>query len=120
MAKRNVEVDENSTRKMRPASTPEARQAQLVAMAYDAAEKQLQEGTASSQVITHFLKMGSTREQIELEKLKKENAVLEAKAEAYKSAENMEALYKQAINAMMSYSGQTTGDDSESDGDDYE
>lgn len=120
MAKSKMEASMNSTRKMRPASTPEARQAQLISMAYDVAEKQLREGTASSQVISHFLKMGSTREQIELEKLKKENAVLEAKAEAYKSAENMESLYKQAIDAMMSYSGQTTGDDSESDGDDYE
>ena len=87
-------------------------------MAYDAAEKQLQDGTASSQVITHFLKMGSTREQIELEKLKRENAVLEAKAEAYKSAENMESLYKQAINAMMSYSGQMCENDNEDDYDD--
>lgn len=118
MAKRKVEVDENSTRRMRPASTPEARQAQLISLAYDEAEKQLREGTASSQVISHFLKMGSTREQIELEKLKKENAVLEAKAEAYKSAENMESLYKQAINAMMSYSGQTSENDNEDDYDD--
>ena len=118
MAKRVVEVCEKQPKKTRPASTPEARQAQLISMAYDAAEKQLQDGTASSQVITHFLKMGSTREQIELEKLKRENAVLEAKAEAYKSAENMESLYKQAINAMMSYSGQTCENDNEDDYDD--
>lgn len=105
MARSKVEGLDNSNKRTRPASTPEARQAQLVSLAYDEAEKQIREGTASSQILTHFLKIGSTREQIELEKLKKENAVLEAKAEAYKSAENIEALYKDAIAAMMSYSG---------------
>lgn len=38
-------------RKMRPALTPEARENQLAALAVDLAERQLREGTASSQVM---------------------------------------------------------------------
>jgi len=55
-------------KKLPPAKTPEARENQLVAMAVDLAEQQLLDGTATSQVITHFLKLGSTKEKIEKRK----------------------------------------------------
>ena len=86
------------TRKPRPATTPEDRENQMIAYAVDLAEKQLRAGTASSQVITHFLKLGSTREQLEKTRLK-------AKIENLKSAENVAELYSQALNAMRTYSG---------------
>ena len=63
----------SSSRKRRPALSPEARENQLISLAVDLAEKQLQEGTASSQVITHYLKLGSTKERLEKEKLEEEN-----------------------------------------------
>jgi hypothetical protein len=91
---------------IRPATTPEARENQLVADAFDLAQRQLRDGTASAQVISHFLKMGSTREQLEQERLARENVLLSAKAEAMASAKNMEVLYVNAIAAMRSYSGQ--------------
>lgn len=91
---------------IRLATTPEGRENQLVADAFDLAQRQLREGTASAQVISHFLKMGSTREQLEQERLKRENILLEAKAESMESAKNMEVLYVNAIAAMRSYSGQ--------------
>ena len=100
----------------RPAVTPEARENQMVSLAVNLAERQLMEGTASSQVITHFLKLGSMREQLEREKLKKENAVLEARAKAYETAENIEELYSKAVQAMKGYSGLTEKED---DYDDY-
>ena len=62
-----------------PAKTPEDREAQLVSLAYDFAEEQFRNGTASSQVTSHFLKMGSTREHLEQERLRKENLLLTAK-----------------------------------------
>lgn len=93
-----------SSKKRRPALTPEARENQLVSLAVDLAEKQLLEGTASSQVITHFLKIGSTKAQIELEKLKQENKLLEAKTESIQSAQRIEELYANAIKAMKEYS----------------
>ena len=71
--------------KRRAASTPEAREQQLIALAVDLAEKQLIEGTASSQVISHFLKLGSIRAQIEKELLEKQRDLAAAKAESIKS-----------------------------------
>lgn len=93
----------NSKRKMRPALTPESREQQLVSLAVDLAEQQLIDGTASSQVITHFLKLGSTRAELERAKLEHETKLLEAKTESIQSQKNMEELYSQAIDALKSY-----------------
>ncbi len=101
------------TRKSPPALTPEAREQQLIAMAYDAAEEQFLNGTASSQVITHFLKLGTTKAELEKEKLKKENTVLEAKAKAYQSGEEIKQLYEDAIKMLRVYGGQGDAEDYE-------
>lgn len=98
-----------------PARTPEARNNQLISLAIDLAEKQLSEGTASSQVISHYIKMASAREQLELERLKEENKLLRAKTEAVQSAKKVEELYKNALNAMRSYSGQGGPDEEDYD-----
>ena len=90
----------------RPATTPEGRENQLIALAVDLAEKQMRAGTASAQVISHYLKLGSTREQLEQERLSRENELLAAKAEQIASSAKIEELYKGAIDAMRSYSGQ--------------
>ncbi len=97
---------EKSKQKLRPALTPEARENELISMAYDLAEQQLREGTASSQVITEFLKRGSEKHKAELEKLKEENQMLRAKTEAIQSAKRVEELYADALSAMKIYSGQ--------------
>lgn len=94
-----------STRKVRPALSPEARENQLISLAVDLAEQQLIEGTASSQVITHYLKLGSTRERLEKERLEEENKLLRAKAKAYESADEIKTLYVEALKAMRNYSG---------------
>ena len=85
--------------------SPEGRENQLIARAVDLAEKQLIDGTASSQVIVHYLKLGTQKEKEEVEKLKRENELLIAKKEAYQSAKHVEELYSKAIEAMKSYSG---------------
>lgn len=89
-----------------PATTPEGRENQLIAAAVDLAEEQLRNGTASAQVITHYLKLGSTRERLEQERLMRENELMEAKIKNMASAANIEKLYTDAINAMRGYSGQ--------------
>lgn len=94
-----------SSKKMRPAITPEARENQCIALAMDLAEQQLRDGTASSQVITHFLKAGASKAELEKEKLRKENLVLEAKAKAYESSEEIKILYDKALKAMRDYAG---------------
>lgn len=92
--------------KRRPATTEEGRESQLVSLAIDLAEKQLSEGTASAQVITHYLKLGSTRERLEQERLHRENQLLDARVETLASARKVEELYSAALNAMRSYAGQ--------------
>lgn len=106
MAKVKAESSSNASRKTRPALTPEARENQLISKAVDLAERQLDDGTASSQVITHFLKLATEKEKLERERLKQENALTKAKIEALQSQGSMEELYKKAISAMLNYSGQ--------------
>ena len=106
MGKRITPVDTTKKVARRPAITPEARENQLIALAIDRAEQQLLDGTASSQVITHYLKLGSTKERLEREKLERENELLRAKAESIQSAQRIEELYKNALDAMRSYRGE--------------
>lgn len=108
---RTKTTSSNSSRKGRPALTPEAREAQLVSLAVDLAEQQLLDGTASSQVITHYLKLGSMRERLEREKMEEEIKTLKAKAKAYESGDEIKALYAEALKAMRNYSGQGDPDE---------
>lgn len=105
MAKVKNTKTNSSPRKIRPALTPEARENQLISLAVDLAEQQLLDGTASAQVITHFLKLGTTKAELEKEKLKRENKVLEAKAEAIESSKEVKVLYENALKAMRNYAG---------------
>lgn len=100
-------------RKIRPALTPEARENQLIALAVDLVEQRLLDGTASSQETTHFLKLGSMKNRLEMEKLQEENRLLKAKTEALQSAKRVEELYSEAIKAMRRYSGQGDPDEDE-------
>lgn len=96
----------DSGRRIRPALTEENREKQLVSLAVDLAEKQLREGTASSQVITHYLKLGSGREKLERERLEEENKLLRAKTKALEEQKEIKELYVDALKAMRRYSGQ--------------
>jgi hypothetical protein len=98
-----------------PAKSLEARENQLIALAVDLAEKQLSEGTASSQVITHYLKLGSTTERLEKEKIMKENELLKAKVDALKDMKKSEELYQKAIEAFSVYNGQPSNSPSRDD-----
>lgn len=83
----------------------------MIALAIDLAEKKLMDGTASNQIVAHYLKLGSTRERLEKEKLQKENELLRAKTESLQSAKNVEELYKNALDAMRIYRGESQDDD---------
>lgn len=88
-----------------PSTTQEARQAELINLAEKAAEQKLRDGTAPSQIICHYLKLSTIQYQLELEKIKKENQLLEAKTKAIAAAENTERMYGDAIEAMRKYGG---------------
>ena len=93
------------TKKRRPALTPEARENQLIAYAYDLVEERILNGTASAQELVHFLKLGSSKEKLEKERLEVENKLLRAKTKALESGDEKKQLYKDAINAMLRYAG---------------
>lgn len=111
MAKVKAASSTSSSSMMRPALSPEARENQLISLAYDRAEQQLRDGTASSQVISHFLKQGTLKTQLELEKIRNENLLLEAKTKAIENAEVSRKIAEDAIKAMRNYQGH--GDPSE-------
>ena len=111
MAKVKKEDSKTESKTIRPALTPEARENQLIYLATELAEKQLREGTASSQVITHYLKLGSTKEKIEKEILEKQKELISAKTESLQSAKRIEELYANAITAMRQYSGHGGNED---------
>lgn len=98
-------------RRRPPAKTPEGRESQLASLAYDLAERQLSDGTASSQVITHFLKEASTTRKLENEILKLQTDLVKAKTENLRATAKSEELFSEAIKAMRTYSGQGRGDE---------
>lgn len=88
-----------------PALTPEARENQMISLAYDLVERRIRDGSATSQETTHFLKAGSQRSRMEIEKLRHENEMLRAKTDAIQSAKQDEELYKEVIDALQRYRG---------------
>ena len=98
-------TSKDTAKKLRPALTPEARENRAIGLAMDLVEKRLIEGTASSQETTHFLKLGSIKNKLEIEKLKAENELICAKAELAKSQKENEKTYKDVLEAMKRYSG---------------
>ena len=116
MAKVKQNTSNTTLKKMRPALTPEARENQMISLAVDLVEQRLRDGTASSQETTHFLKLGSTKNRLEIEKLKAENEYIKTKSELAKAQKNSEEMFKKAIEAMKSYSGS----EGSSDADEFE
>ena len=94
-----------SKRKIRPATTPDARENQLIALAYDVVEQRLLDGTATSQETTALIKLGSLKTRLEIEKLKKDTELANAKTEVLKSEKRREEVYLKALEAMRTYSG---------------
>lgn len=94
-----------------PAKTPEARENQLISAAVDLAEKQIAEGTASAAVITHYLKLGSSREKIEQERLRMQVELDQAKTQAMASEKKNEQMMEEAMRAFRAYHGEDVMDD---------
>lgn len=117
LANKKQTESKEPVKKLRPATTPEARENQLIALAVDLAEKQLLDGTASSQVITHYLKLGTQKEKLEREILEKKKDLMQAQTDNLQSVKKIEEMYTEAIKAMRHYSGQDAPKD---DDDEYE
>lgn len=115
MAKVKASGTSDAPKRGRPALSPEARENQLISLAEDLAEQQLRDGTASSQVITHYLKLGTTRERLEKELLSKQLVLTDAKTNALKEQKDMKVLYEKAIKAIQRYNGHADSDEQEFD-----
>lgn len=102
MAKKKS-VDENP--KTRPATSPKDREDELINLAVRLAEQQLRDGTASTQVIVHYLKLGSTRGMLEQEMLENKTKLVRAQTESIQASKKNEELYENALKAMSIYSG---------------
>lgn len=112
MPKKKVIVDETIAKEP-PALTPEERERQMIALAEKCAEKQLRDGTASSQIIVHYLRLATAREALEREILEKQKGLIDAKIQAYEAGQDIKELYEQAVQAMQSYHGSIESDEYE-------
>ena len=113
MAMQVRELNPKPAKKSRPPLTAEGKEKQMISLAMDCAEEQLRNKTASSQLIVHYLKLGSEKNRLEMEKIKEENKLLKAKTEAIKSLKSQEELYVNAIRAMRRYAGEPVDDETE-------
>jgi len=119
MTVRRVSGSDSSDSPRLPARTPDERENQLIRAATDLAEQQLRDGTASAQVITHYLKLGSSRERLEQERLKGEVTLMKIKEEHMASEMRTEALMREALDAMRNYQGLSPSDE-EANYDEYQ
>lgn len=106
---RRKKLNGSSSPQFSPASNPEERENQMISLAVNLAEQQLREGTASSQVLVHYLKLASTRNKLEEEKIKYETAMLKAKKDALNKSGQLQDLMENALEAFRSYSGNSEG-----------
>lgn len=113
-------AEERPKRRRSPARSPEAAERRCILSAYELAQQQLDDGSASPSVITHFLKMGTERARLEREKLAKETELLQTKTIAIQESKNMQEMFSNAINAMKRYHYSGGSDDEEGGGNDNE
>lgn len=111
MAKKVTKTSEKDIGKFAPVMSPDARESQIISLAMDLAEKKIRDGTASSQLICHFLDLASPKEKLRQEMMRKQNDLIDAKTQTLQSAKHIEELYANAINAMKEYSGSNNEDD---------
>lgn len=105
-----INSGDSASKKRAPATTPEQRNNQLINKSYDAAEKMIDSGKATSQLLTHFLKQGTARDELERAKLELESQLLRARTEQIAASEDVRELYQQAIDAMTMYKGEDLDD----------
>ena len=120
MARVKTPIPPNPNNKpMRPALNPEMREQQLISLAVDLVEQRLRDGTASAQETVHFLKLASQKAKHDTERAALENELIRAKTQAIHDQADMKTLYKDAIEAMKRYSGNSRSYEEESEYDDY-
>lgn len=111
MGRQKSQPSSSSTRDFPPAITPEEKDNQMISLATDLVERRLREGTASSQEIVYYLKLGSQKEKLEKQILERQRDLMEAKTASLQSAQRIEALFDEAMKMFKVYSGTEDGED---------
>lgn len=105
MARRGIDDEHTAPRRRSPARTPEERESLLISKSLDLIERQIDDGTASSQILSIYAKYGSERERLERQRLAAENEVLRKKVETMQDALDMKNLMQEALAKFKGYSG---------------
>jgi len=107
---RVINANEPAPKKRAPATSPEQRNNQLISMSFDAAEEMISSGKATSQLLVHFLKQGTARDELEKSKLELESQLLRARTDSIAASEDLRQLHMDAIAAMTEYKTGTVDD----------
>lgn len=102
---RRAPIERSAPRRRSPAKTPEERESILISKSLNLIEQQIEDGTASSQILAIYAKYGSQRERLERERLANENDVLRKKLETMEAAMDLKVLMEDALGAFKGYSG---------------
>lgn len=111
MPRRTVHEEHAAPRRRSPAKTPEERESVLISKSLNLIERQIDDGSASSQVLSLYAKLGSSRERLEQERLANENQVLRKKVESMEAAIDVKNLMEEALGAFKGYSGRISDAD---------
>jgi hypothetical protein len=115
MARRNIDDEHRAPRRRSPAKTPEEHESVLISKSLKLIEKQIDDGSVSSTVLSIYAKAGTERDRLEKERLHNENAVLKKKLESMEAAIDVRNLMSEALDAFKGYTGQSVRDDDEDD-----
>jgi hypothetical protein len=115
---RQVQAKRIAKRRQAPGMTIQSREDQIIRLAYDLVEERILKKTATSQEVTEFIRLGSTKAQLERERLKQENALLVAKTQSLESQKRIEEMYAKAMKSFKKYSGQSDDEEVFEDEDD--
>lgn len=99
------EEDRTPSRRRSPAKTPEERESLLISKSLNLIERQIEEGTVSSAVLSIYARAGTERDRLEKERLRNENDVLRKKVETMEAAVDLKNLMEDALSAFKGYQG---------------
>ena len=91
------------TRKLPPAQSPEELEKRNIHLAEERAAKMLEEGTAPTSILLHYLKLGTSKAELEKAKLENETKLLTAKTEALESAKDVSKMMEDVMNCIKGY-----------------
>lgn len=104
-------MKESGKERKKPARTPKQRENQIINLVMDVVEQKIIDGTASSQILCHFLKLATEKERLENDKLRGELELAKARVRQIDMQEDLKSLYEGAVSAMRGYRSTNENDE---------